>query len=305
MSVLDIKFFNRENNELETEKVYGDKAIKWLYGSSLGHFLGGIAASAPISKFYGSMQGSKFISQKKVAPFVKNFNIPIDDYLPEEGKTTNDPHHGYSTFNNFFIRRFKEGKRPFDSDENILPAFSEARYFGYETVLPEENFPVKGKFLSPEIILNHSKWGEVFSGGPLLLARLCPVDYHRYHYPDDGEVVESFRHHGPLHSVNPIALKMKGDILCTNERQITILKTKNFGMLAYVEVGATMVGKIVQSHQGPTFKRGDEKGYFLFGGSTVIVIGEKGKWTPDKDILENTKKGIEVYIKLGQSLGKK
>jgi len=108
--------------------------------------------------------------------------------------------------------------------------------------------------------------------------------------------------------VNPLALKMKQDILMTNERHVTIVETKNFGKLAYIEVGAVCVGKIVQSQplvKGGSFKRGDEKGYFLFGGSTVIVVGEKGKWKPSQDILDYTKKGMETYIQLGMSVAQK
>ena len=89
-----------------------------------------------------------------------------------------------------------------------------------------------------------------------------------------------------------------------NEREVTILETENFGKLAYVEVGATCVGKIQQTHRENTFHRGDEKGMFLFGGSTVIVIGEPGKWVIDDRILKHTENGIEAYLKMGQSIGR-
>jgi phosphatidylserine decarboxylase len=95
---------------------------------------------------------------------------------------------------------------------------------------------------------------------------------------------------------------MKGDILETNERVISFLQSKNFGLLAYIEVGAVFVGKIVQSHSEKIFKRGDEKGYFLFGGSTVILIGEKGKWVPDQDLLDQTAQGIETWCKVGTAI---
>ena len=88
-----------------------------------------------------------------------------------------------------------------------------------------------------------------------------------------------------------------------NEREVTILETEHFGKLAYVEVGATCVGKIQQTHQGSTFERGDEKGMFLFGGSTVIVLGEPGRWAIDQRILDYTNEGVETYIKMGQTLG--
>ena len=159
--------------------------------------------------------------------------------------------------------------------------------------------------MRPRDLVAKEKWAETFSEGPLVVARLCPVDYHRYHYPDDGLVLESYRVPGILHSVNPIALKQKSEIFLKNERQVSILETKNFGKLAYIEVGATCVGKIIQSSKSKNFSRGEEKGYFLFGGSTVILLGEKGAWTPSQDILDWTLKGTEVYLKLGQEMGRK
>lgn len=301
---MDIQFYNRVTQAVEKEKVYGDKFVEWLYKTESGKALSTVVCKAPISKLYGALQDSP-LSRNKIQPFIKNFNIPMEDYLPEEGRDTASP---YSSFNKFFIRRFKEGKRHFTPNSAEMAAFSEARYFGYTSVHDEEKIPVKGLYLKPKALLSNTKWEETFHDGPLLLARLCPVDYHRYHYPDDGVVLDDYRVQGLLHSVNPLALKMKQDILMTNERHVTILDTKNFGKLAYIEVGAVCVGKIVQSKplsKGSTFSRGDEKGYFLFGGSTVIVIGEKGKWTPSSDIIEFTKKGMETYIQLGMSVAQK
>ena len=111
--------------------------------------------------------------------------------------------------------------------------------------------------------------------------------------------------HGAYHSVNPIALKERPEIFMINERAVTILQTENFGKLAYIEVGATMVGKIIQSTDLKDFKRGDEKGYFLFGGSTVIVLGEKGKWKPTDDLIKHTQGGMETWVPLGQKIAEK
>lgn len=137
----------------------------------------------------------------------------------------------------------------------------------------------------------------------MLLARLCPVDYHRFHFPDGGRVRESYHVSGRLHSVNPAALKYRGDIFATNERQVSLFESLHFGRLALIEVGALCVGKIVQTYEGSeAVRRGQEKGYFLFGGSTVIVLGEKGAWSPDADILEKTEQGLETWVKLGEGL---
>jgi phosphatidylserine decarboxylase len=295
---LEIKYFNRGKQQVEIEQVYGIKAVIWLYRTNLGKIFQRILSTALISQIYGIFQ-DMYTSHLKIVSFVKEFNLDLNDFIPEEGRSSNDP---YSTFNQFFIRKFKAGKRSFAKEKNIMPAFCEARYFGYDKTGPEIKIPVKGKFLNSKSLLAHDDWAEVFDQGPLLLARLCPVDYHRYHFPDNGRIIESFALHGKYHSVNPVALKERPDIFSTNERHVTIIETENFGRLAYIEVGAMCVGKIVQSYPDINFKRGDEKGYFLFGGSTVIVIGEKGKWSPDKDILDHTNEGIETYLQLGESV---
>lgn len=301
---MEIKFYNRMTKQIDHELVYGDKFIKWLYETPTGKNLAPLLCKRKISKAYGVLQNLE-LSQKKIKPFVKKFNIQMTDYLPEEGRSEESP---YSTFNQFFIRRFKKEKRPVVRSANEMAAFSEARYFGYENISDEVLIPVKGQYLKPKNLIANKKWENFFAEGPLLLARLCPVDYHRYHFPDDGIILEDYRIPGLFHSVNPLALKSKQDILMTNERHVTILETKNFGKLAYIEVGAICVGKIVQSfslEKGKSFFKGDEKGYFLFGGSTVIVIGEKGKWRPSIDILEYTKKGIETYLHLGTTVANK
>lgn len=291
---MDIRYFNRYTNQVEIEKVYGDGAIKFLYSNPIGKLLSGAVTSSIVSAFYGELQSMTF-TKNKIPSFIKNFDIQIDDYLPSEGRSLDDP---YGSFNEFFIRRFKEGKREFSANDDEMAAFSEARYFGYDSIRDNETIPVKGKFLNSTELLQNEKWQETFKDGPLLLARLCPVDYHRFHYPFDGKVIDYYKIGGGYHSVNPTALKMKNDIFSTNIREVTIIENEKFGKLAYVEVGATMVGRIVQTSDLKECKQGQEKGYFLFGGSTVIVIGEKGKWTPSEDISSNTKKGIETYIHL-------
>jgi phosphatidylserine decarboxylase len=286
----EIKYFNREENSTQIEKVYGDAVVRWLYSSTSGSLLSHLLCKAPISKAYGFIQSNSLLSQKKVKPFINKFEIKLEEYEDQE----------FKTFNDFFIRKFKPGKRNFTQKREEMPAFSEARYFGFEEINEKTQIPVKGIYLQSKDLIANEKWHEIFSSGPLMIARLCPVDYHRFHFPDDGEVLDEYRVHGKLHSVNPIALKKKEDIFITNERHVTILNTKNFGKIAYIEVGAICVGKIVQSYRAKTFKRGDEKGYFLFGGSTVIIIGEKGKWKPSSDMLNYTSKKMETYIKLGQ-----
>jgi phosphatidylserine decarboxylase len=277
---------------METELVYGDAWIRRLYGTPSGqtiteHFL----SSHLVSRLYGAYQSSP-MSRSKIWPFVEDFRIPMNEY--EETQ--------FKSFNDFFIRRFKPGARSFETTPSRMPAFAEARYFAFDHVTPDQKLPVKGRLLSPELLLKRPSLAKDFDQGPVLIARLCPVDYHRFHYPDDGTTLESYRIHGKLHSVNPLALKYKGEIFSTNERHVSILETRNFGKIAYIEVGALCVGKIVQTHTASTFARGDEKGYFLFGASTVIVLGQRGAWKPDADLLEKSNAGVETWVKLGEAI---
>ncbi|ATX82296.1 phosphatidylserine decarboxylase [Mariprofundus ferrinatatus] len=294
----EIQVFNRYRNAMEIEKVYGDGMVKFAYGNPIGRLLGPVIASKLLSQIYGKSQDS-LSSAGKVAPFIKAFNIRIDQF--EKGSFADKPiEASYRSFNEFFIRAFREGERAFTPNDHEMGAFAEARYFGHAAMHDELTVPVKGAMLRAVDLIGDHALAEDFIGGPLMIARLCPVDYHRYHYPDDGKTLKAFSVPGDLHSVNPLALRYRHDIFIKNERRVAILETEHFGKLAYIEVGATCVGKIVQSFdESKAFKKGDEKGYFLFGGSTVVLCGEKGRWVPSDDILTNTKAGVETYIQLG------
>lgn len=286
-----LKYWNPYTQTEEVESIYGDRPIRALYETSLGQKISDVISHPIFSKMYGAYQDSSF-SRTGITPFIEHFHIQMEEF--EKGP--------FKSFNEFFKRGFLPGKRTFTSQPHELPAFAEGRYLGFDKVTPESRFPVKGDFLTATDLLQNHEKAKPFEGGPVIIARLCPVDYHRFHFPDDGEIIERWNIEGGLQSVNPIALKAKNAILITNERQVSILKTKNFGLMAYIEVGALLVGKIVQSYKGSHFKRGDEKGYFLFGASTVIVLGEPGKFSIDKTILENSLKGLETFIRLGDKI---
>lgn len=286
--------WNRKKSQEEEEKVYGDSLIRWLYGTRVGQGLADhLLSSSWVSRLYGYYQSSS-LSSFKVQQFIADFNISIEDF--EEGP--------FKSFNEFFIRRFKVGARKFSNDPEVFPAFAEGRYFAYASSRPDQSYPVKGKSLSAQALLGTEVNAQEFEGGPLFIARLNPTDYHRFHFPDEGRVLHTYTIHGSLQSVNPIALSYNENILIQNERKVSILQTKNFGKIAYIEVGAMCVGKIIETH-GVEFQRGEEKGYFLFGGSTVIVMGQPGIWMPSSDLLEQTFLGRETLVLLGDQVGQR
>jgi phosphatidylserine decarboxylase len=303
--VAGLPIFDRKNKTMITEKIFGEIGVRLLYENPLGSLLESTLLSRSwFSKAYGLYQSSP-LSRPAIAPFIEAFNIPMEEY--EAGP--------FSTFNDFFIRKLKTGVRPFEAESGRLSAPAEGRYLVFPSVTESTRLPVKGATLDGPALLGahlrevdrrvglRSTDLDSFRGGPGFIARLCPVDYHRFHFPDAGKIVAEDRIPGPLHSVNPIALGKRGDLLFRNERRVSILETKNFGRLAYVEVGAICVGKIVQSFPGGRdFRRGEEKGYFLFGGSTVIVLGEPGRFEFDPDLVEKSAAGVECLVRLGEGI---
>ena len=235
-------------------------------------------------------------SRRKIEPFVRKHNIDMSAFEP-------GPFRSYA---HFFVRRFRPGMRSFPQAPHEMGAFAEARYMGWSALAADQKFPIKGHSLSAARILGSEARARPFEGGPVLLARLAPIDYHRVHFPDDGMSSGRKSIGGRLWTVNWHALQNKDDILFVNEREVEILETENFGVLGFGEIGAMTVGRIVQSHDAhKPFRRGAEKSYFNFGGSAIIVFGEPRAWTPAKDVLEHTGRGVETYLRLGEVVARR
>jgi phosphatidylserine decarboxylase len=233
-------------------------------------------------------------SARQIEPFIREHHIDMSQFKPIE----------YRSFAEFFDREFRPGMRKFPSASGEMGAFAEARYLAWSKLEAGQRFPVKRHSLSADHILGSAQRARPFIGGPVLLARLSPMDYHHVHYPDDGRTLEQHRLGRRLWTVNWHALLNQEDILFRNERQINILETRNFGRLAFVEVGAMSVGRIVQVHPLDTpFQRGEEKSVFKFGGSAIVVFGEPGMWRPADDLLTHTKEGVETLVRLGETVG--
>jgi phosphatidylserine decarboxylase len=242
---------------------------------------------------YAAYENTRW-SAREIEPFIRKYHIDMSEFEPIE----------YRSFAEFFDRRFRPGVRKFPSAAGEMGAFAEARYFAWDKLDPEQQFPVKGHSLSADRILGTTERARPFIAGPVLLVRLAPVDYHHVHYPDHGRTLDQDRLGHRLWTVNWHALVNKPDILFSNERVINILETRHFARLAFVEVGALSVGRIVQVHPlDKPFQRGEEKSVFRFGGSAIVVFGEPGTWRPSDDLLEYTKQGIETLVRLGEPVG--
>jgi len=180
-----------------------------------------------------------------------------------------------------------------------MGAFAEARYFAWERLEADQHFPVKAHSLSAEHILGNAETARPFIGGPVLLVRLAPVDYHHVHYPDDGQDLGPRSAGAPPWTVNWHALLNKQDILFRNERHINTWKHANFGRLAFVEVGALSVGRIrTSSSPGCPFPARRGKVGLSFRRLGHRRFGEQGTWRPSDDLLEHTNEGVETLVRL-------
>lgn len=293
-----IEVYNRQTKKLEIEKVAGDNYIKWIYESPIGKNLLELFVKKQLfSKLYGLYCDSKF-SRKKISNFIDNFDIDMN--------IANNTIDDFKNFNDFFIRTLKENSRPIDLDKTSLISPGDGRLFAYENISIDKLIQVKNIHYSLSELIGDNSLAKDFEGGTCLVLRLCPTDYHRFHFIDNGIPLENNIIKGNYYSVNPVALERIPKLYCQNKREWSIFKSENFGDIIHIEVGATCVGTIIQSYK-PLSKvnKGDEKGYFKFGGSTTILLFKKNTVKIDSDIVTQTKLGYECKVLMGEKIGAK
>ena len=283
-----IQYLERSTGTIKTEKVAGEKWLVWLYNNPVGELaLHTLVKRKILSEFYGSLM-DKPSSAGKIDSFVENYDIDLGIVQKQK----------FETFNDFFIRKLKTGVRKIDMDSMVVVSPADGKMLAFQDV-SKQDFIIKGYKFNLEEFLNDSSLANKYQHGSLLIFRLCPTDYHRFHFPVDGQLSQPVKIDGDYYSVSPIALKERVEIFCQNKREYVVLSTKNFGDVIMAEVGATMVGSIVQTYSGNTVWKGGEKGYFKFGGSSIVLIFENNKIRIDDDLLRNTKNNLETSILVG------
>ena len=293
-----IRYFHRAKQTIETENVYGEKWLRWTYGGAAGNFALELLVKRPfLSRYYGWRMSRKF-SAKDVIPFITKYDLDVDEFAKSA--------FSFTSFNDFFYRALKAGARPIAAPENdriaVLPA--DGRHLAFANVDAATGFYAKGQRFDLASFLGDEALAREFAGGGMLISRLCPVDYHRFHFPVAGTPGESRLINGWLYSVSPIALRRQLRYLWENKRMITLVDSPAFGRVAVCEIGATMVGSIAQTYvNGRAVKKGAEKGMFKFGGSCVVTLFAPGRIRFDADLLQHSANNLEVYALMGQRLG--
>lgn len=296
MSAEPIRYFHRYKKTIETEQVYGESWLRWTYGTALGRLaLGLVVKRALLSRYYGWRMSMR-ASANRVLPFIVDYDLDVDEFAKNA--------FSFKTFNEFFYRALKAGARPIAAGDKVAVLPADGRHLAFQNVDAAEGFYAKGQKFSLESFLGDQALAAEFAGGSLLISRLCPVDYHRFHFSVGGMPAEPRLINGWLYSVSPIALRQNLAYLWENKRMVTVVESPVFGRVVSVEIGATMVGSILQTFTpGRAVVKGDEKGLFKFGGSCVVTIFKKDRIRLDADLLKPSAEGLEVYAKMGDRLG--
>lgn len=267
-----------------------NKLLKKLYGTVSGRILLKTLTAPALSKAVGRFMDSE-LSKPLIKPFIRKNNIDTSEYCMNY----------IGSYNAFFTRKIKKGKRPIDFEPDHLISPCDSKLTVYK-IGKNSIFRIKGSRYRISDLLQNKFLADRFRGGYCLIFRLEVNDYHRFCYIDDGIKTDNTFIQGELHTVNPIALE-RYNIYKRNSREYTILHTDNFGDVAQVEVGAMLVGRIVNYHGERAVKRGEEKGMFEFGGSTIVMLFEKDRIEIDSDILRNSANGDETIVKYGEKIG--
>jgi len=288
-----LKYIERASGEVKTENVPGKGMLKWLYASASGKAALNLLVKRKIVSAAGGWYMDSRLSAKRIPEFVNEHRINLNEC------EISDTQH-YKTFNNFFCRKLKPGARPMEEGV-VSPA--DGKILAFQSMKDIPSFFIKGSEFNLQTFLDDESLAKKYEDGAMAIVRLAPADYHRYHFPASGIASESLKINGHYYSVSPLALRGSLKIFCENKREYCTLSTEEFGDILIVDVGATMVGSIIQTYEANSkVKKGDEKGYFAFGGSTLVLLFEKETITFDADLIENTKKGLETTVKVGEKI---
>lgn len=290
---MNIKYINRKTGKIQTETPPAEGLLTFLYDNPFGK-----TAILPLvkRKFISELYGRKMnkpSSVKKIQAFVEQLNID----MTESKKTISD----FTSFNHFFYRELKPETRPIGQGF-VSPG--DGKLIAFENINEIHHFFVKGRKFTLTDFLQDSELAEKFKNSSLLILRLAPNDYHRFHFPYNGVPTQIQKIKGSYYSVSPYAVFSNFTrVFCENKREYCILKTPDKENIIIAPVGAAMVGGIIETYKPNTsIKKGDEMGYFTFGGSSIVLLVNKNKLKIDADILKNTKNKIETFVRMGEKI---
>lgn len=289
---MSVKVYDRGSGTVYDEPQYGEKRLHFLYGTTLGRILlRAIFGRRWYSRLNAILNRSRR-SQKKIEPLIRQFGVDMRDY----------PEQVYSSYHNFITRKIDPSRRPIATDPNVLIAVADSKLQAY-SITNEGRIPVKQSSYTVSELLRDPGLAATYTDGTCLVFRLSTHDYHRYCFVDDGQVIRTRTINGMLHSVQPVSAKRYRPF-SENFRQYSVIETVNFSTVVAIEVGALLVGAI-HNYEINACRRGQEKGYFSLGGSTICLLVRPGTVMVDPDIMEYSGKHVETKVRLGEAIGRK
>lgn len=291
-----IRYFDRYDRTTKTEKVFGERWLRFAYDNPVGRFAVWLAFRRAFFSWYYGRRMNDPRSDMQIIRFIGDYDIKVSDFVKSPFE--------FKTFNEFFHRALKPESRPIEPGTGVAVFPADGRHLAFPDVDRADGFYVKGAKFNMEELLGDADLAGRLSGGSMLISRLCPSDYHRFHFPVAGIPGEPRPVRGSLYSVNPIALRRNINYLVRNKRFVTLVESALFGTVAMVEVGATNVGSIIQSFvPGRPVLKGEEKGLFAFGGSCVITVFARSRIVFDADIIRQSESCTETYARMGDRMG--
>lgn len=287
---------DRRSGEFVDEPTHREADLRWSYEDPVGRIVFDRLINGWLYSAVHGLRQELPSSRAAIPRFVETFGIDMGE--------AERPIEAYRSFNDFFTRRLKPEARPIDPDPDVLVSSGDGKLTVYPTLADGVRLPIKGSRLPIAALLGSDAEASSFVGGAALILRLSPQNYHRFHFPADGTASPTRLFKGRYHSVNPIALAQVPDLYCHNKRTVTLLETPAFGRIALIEVGAITVGTIVQTHRPGPVTRGQEKGYFAYGGSTMVALFEPTMLVFDDDLVADSAAGIEVRVRMGERIAR-
>lgn len=290
---MNIKYINRATGKVEIENPPAEGLLKFLYGSTFGKIaVLPIAKQKAITKRYGRMMSSPK-SVQRIQPFIDSLKINMSESKkkPEE----------FKSFNEFFYRELKPEARPI-AEGLVSPG--DGRVLAFDKISDVNSFYIKGKQFTIRQFLKDEALVAKHQNSSMIIVRLAPNDYHRYHFPFKGIASEPKKISGSYYSVSPIALQSKfTKVFCKNKKEICTLSTEKHGEILVIPVGATMVGSLNSTFiPNSLVEKGQEMGYFAFGGSTVVLLFDSKHFKINADLLQNTKNNLETFLHMGEQI---
>lgn len=296
MSPEPIEYFDRQTGQLVSDPIYAPRFLDWSYDTALGQAATDLVFSHPIvSRLYGWFYRQRW-NRREIQRFAERLGVNLDECL--------QPVSAFRSLNDFVTRDIDLARRPIDANPNVCVSPVDGRALAFPKVSADATFQIKSATFNLRHFLRDEDLAQDFSNGALWVGRLYLADYHHFHFPADGSPGPPMLVPGRCFAATPYSLKRPVPFYAENRRMMTALESDRFGRILMVEVGAFTIGSIQQHYRaGMRVSKGEHKGFFELGGSVVALVFQPGAIHFDEDLCENTRRGIETFVRLGESIG--